>query len=158
MTKLAVVSVVGALAFCILSSKQLQKNPATAEGNSSASREAISEMTNNERAVWEAAKQKDMVRFASLVGDDARMIFTSGIVTRDEYIRSIADRNITNYSLKNFQVFTPSADTAIVVYDATIAGIFKGNAVSSYTVREASVWVKRSGKWIAVLNQETPMF
>ena len=86
------------------------------------------------------------------------MIFTSGMVTRGEYMRSIADRNITSYSLKNFQVFIPSADTAIVVYDATIAGVFKGKAVSSFSVREASVWVKRSGMWVAVLNQETPMF
>jgi hypothetical protein len=72
-------------------------------------------------------------------------------------MRSIADRDIKSYSLRNFQVFTPAKDTTIVVYEATIGGVFEGKPVSSFSVREASVWVKRSGKWIAVLNQETPM-
>jgi len=157
MTKLVWISVVGALAFCTILPKQLGTSSVVPQGDSSFSTELVSEVVGNERAVWEAAKEKDMERFASLVGEDARMIFTSGVVTRSEYMRSIADRNITSYSLRNFQVLTPAKDTTIVVYEATMAGIFKGKPVSSFSVREASVWVKRLGKWIAVLNQETPI-
>jgi hypothetical protein len=70
MTKLAWVSVVGLLTFCILFPKRLGTNSAVAQGDSSPSREIVSEVIMNERAVWEAAKEKDMERFASLVGDD----------------------------------------------------------------------------------------
>ena len=157
MMKLVWISAVGALAVCALLSSQPGISRAVPRGDSSVSTGQNSEIETSEKAVWEAAKAKDMKRFASLVGDDARMIFASGMVTRSEYIHSIADRNITSYSLRNFQVLAPAKDTTIVIYEATISGIFKGKPVSSFSVREASVWVKRLGKWIAVLNQETPL-
>lgn len=116
-----------------------------------------SEIVARETAVWQAAKDRDLNRFSTLVGDDALMIFTTGVVTKSKYISSMADRNITNYSLSNFRVMIPAAGTAIIVYEATITGIFQAKPVTSYKVREASVWVKRSGQWVAVLNQETPM-
>jgi hypothetical protein len=72
-------------------------------------------------------------------------------------MHSIAERNITSYSLRDFQVLAPAKDTTIIIYEATMSGIFKGTPVSSFSVREASIWVKRMGKWIAVLNQETPL-
>jgi hypothetical protein len=111
----------------------------------------------HEKAVWEAAKQGDMDGFRKLVADDARMIFSSGIRTRQEYIESTATRQIKSYSLDDFQVFLPAPNTAIAIYKATISGVFAGKDVPATTVREASVWIKRGGRWVAVLNQETPM-
>jgi hypothetical protein len=157
MMKILRISAVGALALCIPLLKQPGTSHALPRGDSSVSTGLISEMVANEKAVWEAAKNKDMDRFASLVGEDARMIFTSGVVTRSEYMHSIAERNITSYSLRDFQVLAPAKDTTIIIYEATMSGIFKGKPVSSFSVREASIWVKRMGKWIAVLNQETPL-
>jgi hypothetical protein len=111
----------------------------------------------NETEVWEAAKRKDMRKFDALVGDDAWLIFTSGIQTKAQYIKSIAERNITNYSLKNFEMLMPAQDVVIVTYIATISGIFGGKASTQFSVREGSVWVKRNKKWVAVVNQETPI-
>ena len=155
--KLAWISAIGALALCALLPRHPGMSRAVPRSDSSVSTGVDSEIVANEKAVWEAAKGKDMERFASLVGDDARMIFASGVVTRSEYMHSIADRNISSYSLRNFQVLAPAKDTRIVIYEATISGIFYGKPVSSFSVREASVGVKRMGKWIAVLNQETPL-
>ena len=157
MMKLVWIPAIGALALCALLPQRPGMGREVPRGDSPVSTGLDSEIVANEKAVWEAAKAKDMKRFASLVGEDARMIFASGVVTRSEYIHSIADRNITSYSLRNFQVLAPAKDTTIVIYEATISGIFKGIPVSSFSVREASVWVKRMGKWVAVLNQETPL-
>jgi hypothetical protein len=121
------------------------------------SSQLASHIQERERAVWEAAMQKDMRRFDSLVADDARMIFTSGIMTKSEYLRSIGKRHIASYSLEDFQVLEPAADTVLTIYKVTLSGTFDGRSVPPSTVREASVWVKRSGKWLAVLNQETPV-
>src|ERR1700694_1085202 len=154
MMKFLWISAVGVLALCAVLPKQPRTSHAVPRGDSSVSTGFVSEMVANEKAVWEAAKNKDMNRFASLVGEDARMIFASGVVTRSEYMHSIAERNITSYSLHDFQVLAPAKDTTIIIYEATMSGIFKGKPVSSFSVREASIWVKRMGKWIAVLNQE----
>lgn len=157
MTKLAWVSVSGLLAVCFLFPRELGMNRGAGHRSQADRGGTASEIVAMETAVWQAAKEKDLNRFSTLVGEDALMIFTSGVVTKSEYIRSIAERNITSYSLRNFQVFIPAADTAIIVYEATITGIFQARPITSYKVREASVWVKRSGQWVAVLNQETPM-
>ncbi|HXN21313.1 MAG TPA: nuclear transport factor 2 family protein [Candidatus Dormibacteraeota bacterium] len=117
----------------------------------------VSQIQQREREVWEAARQKDMHRFDALVADDARMIFTSGIMTKSEYLRSIGKRNITSYVLEDFQVLQPATDTVLTIYKVTLSGTFDGRSIPPSTVREASVWVKRSGKWLAVLNQETPV-
>jgi|SRR5947209_10676841 len=157
MTKLAWVSVSGALAVCFLFPRGLRMNRGTEQRYPAGQGETASEIIAVETGVWQAAKEKDLKRFSTLVGDDAVMIFTSGVVTKSEYILSIAERDITSYSLRNFQVFIPAADTAIILYEASVTGIFQARPVATYKVREASVWVKRSGQWVAVLNQETPM-
>jgi hypothetical protein len=82
-----------------------------------------------ERAVWEAARQKDTRRFDSLVADDARMIFTSGILTKSEYLRSVGKRDITSYSLEDFQVLQPAADTLLTIYKVTLSGTFDGRLI-----------------------------
>jgi hypothetical protein len=111
----------------------------------------------NEKAVWEAAKQKNVHQFDRLVADDARMIFTSGVETKSEYIKSFTNRKITSYFLQDFQFFMPAAKTVITIYKATVSGRFNGKELPPFTLREASVWVKRGGRWVAVLNQETPI-
>jgi len=109
-----------------------------------------------EQAVWKAAKDHDNATFNALVDDDARMIFTSGIMTKRQYMDSSSERMITGYELSDFQVLTPNQDTVVIIYNARVSGRFHGKA-ASYSVREASVWVHRAKGWVAVLNQETPM-
>ncbi|HZQ93118.1 MAG TPA: nuclear transport factor 2 family protein [Terriglobales bacterium] len=115
------------------------------------------EILAKETAVWEAAKQRDMETFKKLVAPDALMIFTSGVRTRAEYIASVDSRQIKSYSIDDFRVRSPSPNTAIAIYKATISGTFGGKEVPPTAVREASVWIKRGNRWVAVLNQETPL-
>jgi hypothetical protein len=114
-------------------------------------------MVARENAVWEAAKQRDMRRFADLVADDARMVFVSGIMTKQEYMRAASARTITEYSLNDFQVFMPAKGIVITFYKATVSGTTNGKAFAATAVRESSLWVHRDQKWVAVWNQETPI-
>jgi len=111
----------------------------------------------NETAVWDAAKTGDMKRFAALVADDARMIFASGVMTKQDYIQTMAKRTITEYSIEHFQAFLPIEGTVITLYEATVAGTSNGKAFPTSRLRESSIWVQRAGKWVAVWNQETPI-
>jgi hypothetical protein len=111
----------------------------------------------NEIAVWEAAKKKDMRQFMELVAEDAHMIFASGVMTRSDYVHSAAERVITDYQLSDVQVYEANPGSVITIYKATISGTFRGVRVEGVVAREASLWVNRSGKWVAVLNQETPI-
>jgi hypothetical protein len=111
----------------------------------------------NERAVWEAVKQKDAARFSELVADDARIVFDTGILTKSDFLRSLPDRTILDYQLESFTVLKPNDQTVILIYKATRSGLNKGQPFPPTAVHEGSVWVLRKGKWVAVLNQETPI-
>jgi hypothetical protein len=111
----------------------------------------------NERAVWEAVKQKDAARFSELVADDARIVFDTGILTKSDFLRSLPDRTILDYQLESFTVLKPNDQTVILIYKATRSGLNKGKPFPPAAVHEGSVWVLRKGKWVAVLNQETPI-
>src|ERR1700704_5053420 len=68
------------------SQERIEQNTIRNESTSSA---LASEILINEKAVWQAAKLRDMRRFAQLVADDARMVFTSGIMTKQEYMQAV---------------------------------------------------------------------
>jgi hypothetical protein len=89
------------------------------------------------------------------VAPDARMVFESGVLTRADYLKGLPDRSIKDFHLTDFVVLLPNAQTAIVIYKASRSGTYRGKPFPPATVREATVWVKRDGKWVAVLNQET---
>jgi Domain of unknown function (DUF4440) len=115
------------------------------------------QMIANERAVWESVKQKDAIRFRELVADDARIIFDTGILTKSDFLASLPERTIQDYTLDSFTVLRPNNQTAILIYRATRSGVYKGKAFPPAAVHEASVWVPRKGRWVAVMNQETPI-
>lgn len=123
----------------------------------SVSPELAAQIRGKENAVWEAAKQRDMHRFADLVADDARMVFVSGVMTKQEYMQEASTRTITDYSLEDFQFFMPAKGIVITFYRATVSGTSNGKTFPPSTVRESSLWVRRDGKWVAVWNQETPI-
>jgi hypothetical protein len=111
----------------------------------------------NEHAVWEAVKQQDTAKFSELVADDARIVFDTGILTKADFLASLPDRTITDYKLDSFTVLKPNSQTVILIYKATRSGLYKGKPFPPSSVHEGSVWVLRNGKWLAVLNQETPI-
>jgi uncharacterized protein (TIGR02246 family) len=126
-------------------------------GLPSVSSELAAQIRSKELAVWEAAKQRDLHRFATLVADDARMVFVSGVMTKQEYMQEASTRTITDYSLEDFQFFSPAKGIVITLYRATVSGSSRGKPFPPSTVRESSVWANRDGGWVAVWNQETPV-
>lgn len=114
-------------------------------------------LIDNERAVWEAVKQKDAARFSELVADDARIVFDTGIFSKSDLLSSLPDRTILDYTIDSFIILKPNDQTRILIYKATRSGLYKGKPFPPAAVHECSVWVQRKGKWIAVLNQETPI-
>jgi hypothetical protein len=114
------------------------------------------EIRRREEAVWRAAKARNMAAFRELVAEDAHMVFPSGVVTRQEYIEAAGQRQISSYTISDFNAFLLAPSVVITTYKATVSGVFGGRTVPPTTIREASVWVNR-GKWVAVWNQETPV-
>jgi hypothetical protein len=110
-----------------------------------------------EERVWKVAQERDAVQFAELVPADAVMIFQSGIVTQPEYLATMKERTISHYELRNIRGFMPNGATAILFYEALRLGEESGEVFPSSPVIESTTWIKRGKRWVAILNQETPI-
>jgi hypothetical protein len=129
----------------------------SAQGKRASDRSKIDRVIENEKLVWEAAKQRDVTKFEELVAPDARIVFTTGVISRSDYIQGMELRSISDYQLENFEGMVPNPKTVILIYKATLSGTYRGKPFPSAPVYESSVWVERGKAWVAVLNQETPV-
>ena len=110
-----------------------------------------------EEEVWKAAKERDARAFAKLVPADALMIFRSGVVTQPEYLATMQGRTLEENKIEDVRGFMPNSKTVILTYKTVRAGSYEGKPFPSAPVIESTTWVKRGKRWVAILNQETPI-
>jgi hypothetical protein len=110
-----------------------------------------------EKRVWKTAQERDADRFRQLVPADAIMIFQSGVVPQPEYLATMNERTISRYELRRFRGFMPNARTVILCYEALRLGEEAGKTFPEGAVIESTTWIKRGARWVAILNQETPI-
>jgi hypothetical protein len=120
-------------------------------------RAVIDQVIRLEKEVWEVAQNRQRKRFEELVPADAVMIFQSGILPQPQYLASMNGRTISRYELRNIRGFMPNATTVILLYEAVRVGDESGQSFPAGSVIESTTWIKRGNRWVAILNQETPM-
>ena len=129
----------------------------TRDSKANAARAIINSVIRLEKRVWQVAQRRDADAFAQLVPSDAVMIFQSGIMSQPEYLATMHERTISRYRLRKIHGFMPNARTVILHYEALRLGEEAGNSFPEGIVIESTTWVKRRGRWVAILNQETPI-
>ncbi|MFZ0635447.1 MAG: DUF4440 domain-containing protein [Candidatus Acidiferrales bacterium] len=117
----------------------------------------IRQVIQYEKRVWRAAQERNVEEFKKLVPSDGVMIFQSGIIRQPEYVATMAGRTISKCELRDIQGFMPNSKTVILTYRTVRLGDFKGEQFPSNPVIECTTWIKRGKRWVAVLNQETPI-
>lgn len=126
-------------------------------GEPASERAVINHVIRLEKRVWKAAQERNTDLFEQLVPADGIMIFQSGIVTQPEYLATMTRRTISRYRLRNIRGFMPNRQTVVLLYEAIRIGEEDGNAFPDGAVIESTTWIKRGKKWVATLNQETPI-
>jgi hypothetical protein len=115
----------------------------------SASNEAA--ITDLEKSTWEAYKNKQADAFKALVSNDYRAAYAEGIKSADGEIVDATTTNLRDYSLADMKVVFPSADVAVITYQATTQATSDGQDASA-TYNSASVWIKKAEKWLCVFR------
>jgi len=116
----------------------------------------IEKVIKLEKLVWKVAQERDANAFQELVPADAVMIFQSGIMRQPDYLKTMKERTIAHYEFGPIRGFMPTDSTVILTYQAVRIGHEGSRSFPRGTVIESTTWVKRKGRWVAVLNQETP--
>ena len=127
-------------------------------GNMSRSKSTVIEtVIRLEHRVWRVAQQRRAKEFEKLVPPDAVMIFQSGITLQPQYLATMNERTISRYEIRSMRGFMPNATTVILYYEARRHGEQGGKAFPSSPMIESTTWIKRGKRWVAILNQETPI-
>jgi ketosteroid isomerase-like protein len=82
--------------------------------------------------------------------------YYGGPATRAEQLASLVDLKISDYTAAKTKVTLLNKETALVTYELTTKGTFKGKALPAKCFASA-VWVKRDGAWLEAYYQETPL-
>ncbi len=108
-----------------------------------------------ERALWDTLKAKDLVAFETFLSTDYLEVLPDGVNDRAATMTEIKDLEISDVTFSDWKMIPLGNDAALLTYNATIKGKFKGEAFPEGPYRNSSGWVNRNGKWQAFYYQET---
>jgi hypothetical protein len=117
----------------------------------------VRHVIEQEKLVWEAAEKRDAEAFSRLVPPDGIMIFRSGIMRQPEYLATMKSRSVSHSKWRKMKGFMPNPTTVILTYETVRIGSFRNKKFPSNPVIESTTWIKRGKRWVAILNQETPI-
>lgn len=107
----------------------------------------------NEKATWEAWKNKDEAAFGKLVAADFREVMAEGVRTLAASMTSMKKTDLASYAMSDTKVVFPDPDTAVITYVVTIKGTSEGKPFSG-TYNAGAVWRKMGADWKSVLYSE----
>ena len=111
------------------------------------------EIIDLEKSAWEAYKSKQAGAYKKLLATDYCGVYAEGFKTVDKEVADMEKTDLRDYSLADTKVAFPEAKVAVITYKVTMHSTFAGQDTSG-TYNSASVWIKRSGKWLTVFHTE----
>ena len=112
------------------------------------------QLSDNETALWNGFKNKDMKPFEEHLGADSMVIDSSGVMNKTSLPEGMKMCDIKSFTLSDWKLTKPTTTTALLMYKGTQEGTCGGAPVPS-TVWASTLWVKRKDVWVTVFHQET---
>ena len=112
-------------------------------------------LMQSEAASWEWVRTKNVAALTDYFADDALLIFGDGSrFGKPEFLKALPGLAMSDIAIDKATsgVIVISPDVATLLYRASYKS---GN--TTYKVASASTYVRRGGKWLSVLYQETPV-
>ena len=115
-------------------------------------------ITALEKSAWEGFIKSDGKFFQRFLSSDFTMIGDQGIGGKAESVKMIsaAKCTVNSYAFSDVNVKMLDATTAVIAYTATEDGQCGGQPLPK-KLAISSVFVKRGGRWLGAVHQETPM-
>lgn len=114
-------------------------------------------LINVEKQSWVAWQKRDGSFYQNSLSDDHVEVNAVGTASKKEVVDFVGSPVcvVKSYSLDRFDVTIFSADTALIVYHAEQDTTCNGKRAPSPTW-VTSLYVKRDGKWLNAMFEETP--
>ena len=112
------------------------------------SADAGSDVTANEKMVWDALKSGNYDAFASYLASDSMEIEADGVYDKAGSVKGVSGMNFSKTELGDWRTLKLDDDASVVTYTVKLPGL--------PTEYHSTIWANRNGKWQALLHQGTP--
>src|SRR5215475_3186885 len=108
---------------------------------------------------WQFLKDKNVDGAKDYLADDATLIFGDGTrYSKADYLKVMPDFRLDSVTIEpNAELRIWSPDVATLLYRVTYASALKEAKAVTMKAWASSTYVRRGGKWLSVLYQETPL-
>lgn len=113
-----------------------------------------------EKGSWGFMRDRNYEGMKSFLADDALLIFGDGTrFNKRQMMELMADLTmIGDIKIEpTYAVRMLTPDVATLLYRVTYTSSYKGAPPVTLKVLSSSIYVRRDGKWLSVLYQETPL-
>ena len=130
---------------------------ALAQAQMSDAEKTKAQLIKGENQAWESWKNSNGNYFESYLADTVVGVRTSGVFDKAQLVKAFSSGGceVRSFSLNDFNLVMPQKNTAILTYKAAQDASCGGERVPP-TVWASTVFIKKTGKWLATFHQETP--
>ena len=105
----------------------------------------------NEKAAWQAFKDKKADDFKKIVGNDIVAVYADGVMNMQNEIDTMNKTTMKSFALSDIKVSMPDTETAVIAYKCKVDRTFEGKEDNG-TYNCGSVWRKQGSDWKAVFH------
>jgi hypothetical protein len=121
------------------------------------SAEELAQLSNLEKQVLTALKNRDIATLQSLLKEDYVELIGPERMTKAEVLKSLAPSRITDYALEDVRLVRLGRDTAILAYKLVPKGSLDEKGPFASAAYVSSTWVRQEMGWLSAFRQWTPL-
>jgi hypothetical protein len=100
-------------------------------------------------------KKKDYDLFAKMLAEDYLEVASDSVYDKAGIVTFLKDLDFTDATFSDWRLLQINKNAALLMYNLTLKGKFKGQDIPPGPYRVGSAWVNRDGRWLAIFYQET---
>ena len=108
-------------------------------------------MEANEKAAWQAFKDKKADDFKKLIDKDFRGVYADGIYNLQKQLDDMKRWDMKSFTISDVQSFSDEPDVYVITYTVKIEGTMEGKDASG-TYNSGSAWKQEKGAWMAIFH------
>lgn len=113
------------------------------------------EAVAKEKGVWDALRRKDYDAFNTMLSPDYVEVHSDAVFDKPGIVAYVRDLDLTEANFADVKFLPIDDDAALLTYNVTINGKYKGQDIPPGPYRVSSAWVNKDGKWLSAYYQET---
>jgi len=105
----------------------------------------------NEKAAWQAYKDKKVDDFKKVVDKDIKCVYPDGISDMAKEVSDMSKWDIKSFEFSDFTMFSDEKDVAITTYTVKLDATYDGKDMSG-TYNAGSVWKQEGKDWLGIFH------